>query len=260
MSRRTRKGAPNSAEGKPQEQLLQLAAKAIEVAKTARRNKRSLTGANFYANRIAELRADATNAFTRLEGRSVGDTSALAELIEKVFSPTASPTERAQALRDIQFEIKTKWKDVEEPTPSSEIGGVFPLTILTQTGRGYLVSVGRQINGCYSSNWYDACAVMMRRLLESSIIEAFEVRGLDKKIKDPKSGDFHQLTALIDAALNEPSWNLPRGVKSGLRDLRDLGHRSAHNRYYLAKRPDVDKLSPVYRESVEAFLHLANLL
>jgi hypothetical protein len=101
---------------------------------------------------------------------------------------------------------------------------------------------------------------MMRRLLESSIIEAFEGTGLDKKIKDPQSGDFFQLSGLIDAALSEPSWNLPRNVRRELKDLRDLGHRSAHNRYYLAKKVDIDGVSGVYREAVEAFLHLANLL
>lgn len=42
--------------------------------------------------------------------------------------------------------------------------------------------------------------------------------------------------------------------------LRDLGHRSAHNRYYLAKKADIDRLSGVFRESVEAVLHLAKLL
>jgi hypothetical protein len=68
------------------------------------------------------------------------------------------------------------------------------------------------------------------------------------------------LTGLVDAALNEQSWNLPRNVRKNLKGLRDLGHRSAHNRYYLAKKSDIDKLSGVYREAVEAFLHLANLL
>jgi hypothetical protein len=49
-----------------------------------------------------------------------------------------------------------------------EGGGVFPLVTLNQTKRGYLVSVGRQMNGCYAAGWYDGCAVMMRRLLNAS--------------------------------------------------------------------------------------------
>ena len=100
----------------------------------------------------------------------------------------------------------------------------------------------------------------MRRLLESAIIEAFEAKGIDAKIKDPTSGDFLQLTAIIHAAIAEPAWNLPRNVKKQLPNLRDLGHTSAHNRYYLAKQPDIDKFTMAYRETVEAFLHLAGLL
>ena len=101
---------------------------------------------------------------------------------------------------------------------------------------------------------------MMRRLLETSIIEAFEARGLAANIQDPLTKDFFQLTPLVNAALAETSWNLPKNVRKCLPDLRDLGHKSAHNRYYVAKQPDIDKLAGVYREAVEAFLHLGNLL
>jgi len=142
----------------------------------------------------------------------------------------------------------------------SEDSGVFPLSKLTQTKRGYLISVGRQANGAYSAGWFDACAVMMRRLLESAIIEAFEAIKRDSKIKDPSTGDFFQLTELIRFALAESSWNLPRTVKKELPNLRDLGHRSAHNRYYLATKSDIDKLASPFRETIEAFLHLGKLL
>jgi len=100
---------------------------------------------------------------------------------------------------------------------------------------------------------------MMRRLLESVIIEAFEAKKLDAKIKD-KNGDFFQLTALIKGALAETSWNLPRNVRRNIESLRDLGHTSAHNRYYLAKQIYIDELKSVYRETVEAFLHISNLI
>jgi hypothetical protein len=79
------------------------------------------------------------------------------------------------------------------------------------------------------------------------------------KIKDG-NGDFFQLTGLIKAALAESSWNLPRNVRKQIESLRDLGHTSAHNRYYLAKQLYIDELKGVYREAIEAFLHIANLL
>lgn len=133
------------------------------------------------------------------------------------------------------------------------------MVTLSQTKRGYLMAVGRQMNGSYSAGWYDACAVMMRRLLESAIIEAFEAKKIDGKIKDA-SGDFFQLTGLIEAALTEKAWNLPRNVKKRIGSLRDLGHTSAHNRYYLATQAYIDEVKGVYRETLEAFLHIASLL
>jgi hypothetical protein len=232
---------------------------ALNCAKTASRHRQSLNGVNFYANKMAGLRADATNAFERLAGGSVGDTSAIAELMQKVFSASGSTRDRTQAARELQFALKTTWANVKSDQGKVEDNGIFPLVTLNQTRRGYLVAVGRQMNGCYSSGWYDACAVMMRRLLESVIIEAFEARKIDGKIKDG-NGDFLQLTALIKASLTETSWNLPRNVRKRIESLRDLGHTSAHNRYYLAKQPYIDELKSVYRETLEAFLHIAGLL
>jgi hypothetical protein len=244
----------------PQEALQSYVASALECAKTARKHHQSLGGVNFYANKIADLRADATIAFRLLSDKSLGDTSALAELLQRVFSADITPKDRVQAARDLRYALRTTWADAKTDQGHLEEGGVFPLVTLNKTGRGYLVAVGRQANGCYTSSWYDACAVMMRRLLESAIIEAFEANKLEAAIKDPKTGDFFQLTALITAALSQTGWNLPRNVRNGLGGLRDLGHRSAHNRYYLATKPDIDKHSGVYRETVEAFLHLAHLL
>ncbi len=240
--------------------LCTLIESSLTVAKTARKHNKSLGGSNYYADKLANLRADATNAFGKLATRSVGDTSALAELLQTVFATDAGSAARTQAARELVFALKTAWANVDADNASLEEAGVYPLVRLNVTKRGYLVSVGRQMNGCYASSWFDGCAVMMRRLLESSIIEAFEARKLDAKIKDPTSGDFFQLTGIINAALAETSWNLPRNVKKELPNLRDLGHRSAHNRYYLAAKADIDRVIGAYRETVEAFLHLANLL
>jgi hypothetical protein len=68
------------------------------------------------------------------------------------------------------------------------------------------------------------------------------------------------LTALVNKALAETAWNLPRNVKKELQNLKDAGHKSAHNRLYVAEKPDIDKIEPAFRESVEAFLHIAGLL
>src|SRR5258706_4927786 len=51
--------------------------------------------------------------------------------------------------------------------------------------RHYLMMVVHQINTTYETACFDACAVMLRRLVESLIIEAFEAKGFDHEIKGP---------------------------------------------------------------------------
>ena len=115
------------------------------------------------------------------------------------------------------------------------------------------------MNGCFSKGWYDASAVMMRRLLEICIIEAFEARGVAEKIKD-NGGHYLQLSALVSKALAEPAWTLSRNTRRYLPKLRDLGHMSAHGRYYHATRDDIEAVRQPGRVVIEEFLHHAGLL
>jgi hypothetical protein len=224
----------------------------------ARRQRRSLSGDNYYANKMLELRADATNAFRELSAQSAGDTSAMAEMIETVFSAHIDRNRRSQTARELLFSLRTTWRTPSIAGPS--VGTqLFPLTILDQTRRGYLTSVGRQMNGCFTSGWYDACAVMLRRLVEISLIEAFEAKGLAAKIRDT-NGNYVQLSALVSAALAERAWTLSRNAKAALPHLRDVGHRSAHGRYFHARREDIERVRDAARVVVEEFLHHAGLL
>jgi len=41
-----------------------------------------------------------------------------------------------------------------------------------------------QINGCFENGWHDASAVMIRRLLETLIIEVFEYYKIASRIQN----------------------------------------------------------------------------
>jgi len=116
------------------------------------------------------------------------------------------------------------------------------------------------MNGAFNARWYDASAVMMRRLLETAIIEAFEANGLEAKIKDPKTGEFYHLTDLVRCTLSESTWNLGRDTKKGLPKLKQVGHWSAHNRRYTLQKTELEQLQPSFRLAIQELLHLANLL
>jgi hypothetical protein len=249
---------PSSSDESPAETLERLAQAAVTVARIARRHNKSLRGDNFYGNKLVELRADATNAFRQLSSRSAGDSSALAELVELVFSHDTQQPTRLKAHRDLIVALRTTWR-ASAVAGGDGSGDLFPLSILSEAGRGYLVTVGRQMNGCYQAGWFDSCAVMMRRLVEIAIIEAFEAKGIAAKIT-ARDGNYVQLSDLVTAALSESAWTLSRNTKKYLPQLRDLGHQSAHGRYYTARREDIEGIRTGCRTVIEEFLHHAGLI
>ena len=243
----------------PARRLEHLAQEAVSVAKKAKKHKQNLSGQGFYAKKLAELRICATNAFTDLKAATPGDTSALAELTASVFSPATQSKMRSDSERELTFALRTTWRDGTQQKVLSVEDGIFPLTLLEQTKRGYLIMIGRQINGCFKEGFFDASAVMMRRLLEVSIIEAFEANGIAGSIQDP-NGNYIQLSDLISATLSEASFTLSRNTKRALPKLRDNGHLSAHGRSYFAQRTDIERIQPDFRVAVEDLLHVSGLL
>lgn len=135
---------------------------------------------------------------------------------------------------------------------------VLPRAIVNNT-RGYIERVVDQINGSYEKGWFDGCAVMMRRLLETLIIECFEAHGKSNNIKNPSTGDFLYLSDLIIKTLQEPAWNLGRNTKRALPTLKSIGDQSAHSRRYNAYREDIDKLIPDFRTVCQELIYLAQL-
>lgn len=134
---------------------------------------------------------------------------------------------------------------------------VFPHSLVKGT-RDYIEKIAYQINGAYGNGWYDACAVMLRRLIETLIIEAFEYHKIADKIKN-ENGDYLYLNNLITKTLSEPSWTLGRIARTKLRSLKDLGDQSAHSRRFIAHREDVDRISNDIRTVVQELVYLATL-
>ena len=139
--------------------------------------------------------------------------------------------------------------------PTSQ--SVIPHALVSGT-RGYIERVVFQINGCYEQGWFDGCAIMMRRLLETLIIECFEASGIADRIKN-SGGDFLMLGDLIDKVLAETSWNLGRDTHRALPKLKNIGNRSAHSRRFNAHREDIEPLITDFRVICQELLYLANL-
>jgi hypothetical protein len=146
--------------------------------------------------------------------------------------------------------------DSEVNAPRSVVASdnYFPLELLSQT-RTYLVTIANQAGSCFDNGLFDACSVMTRKLLEVLIIEAFERYNLSAKIKN-KNGQFYYLSDLIDVFIAETSWNIGRNAKSSMPSLKKLGDLSAHNRRYVARKTDLEKIKGDLRIVLEELIHL----
>jgi hypothetical protein len=159
-------------------------------------------------------------------------------------------------VRQLRDAVRERNPPPEEGAPSPDEPVIF--FSLVRNSRGYIERVVHQINGAYAGGWYDACAVMIRRLIETLIIEAFEEHKIADRIKTPK-GDFFFLGDLINSALGEQSWTLGKNARRALPKLKDVGDQSAHSRRFNAQRQDIDKLMSDLRIVVQELVVLARL-
>lgn len=100
----------SSNDDSPAARLEALAKQALDVTKKARKHRQNLANDNFYGNKLAELRSDATNAFSDLQSQSAGDTTALAELIEAIFSTQTTHANRVKCFRELSYALRTTWR------------------------------------------------------------------------------------------------------------------------------------------------------
>lgn len=123
--------------------------------------------------------------------------------------------------------------------------------------RGDIRKVVFQVNACYTATCYDACAVMIRRLIEVLIIESYEHHNRGSEIKDA-SNNYFMLKDLTNKMLSG-SWTLSRTTKKGLKGLKTFGDLSAHSRKYNAQRGYVDDVIVELRVITEELLYLSGM-
>lgn len=149
-------------------------------------------------------------------------------------------------------QIAAKIGEVKVKTPSANL---FPLELLEGT-RSYLQNTAKQAVLCYDYQMYDACLVMVRRLIETLIIELFERHGIKERIQDAK-GNYMFCADLIDNLLTEKKiWAIGRNSKNALPEIKAKGDQSAHNRRFNARKSDVDSIQSGLRIVIEELVHL----
>lgn len=129
---------------------------------------------------------------------------------------------------------------------------LLPLDILDATPY-YIKLTAKQMNQCFECCLYDATLVMMRKLMETLIIECFERYDIDESIKDDK-GQFYFLSELIPRFVMSGKWNVSRNLASYVKMVKKYGDLSAHNRRFLAKKSDMNDFKFEMRQVVQEII------
>lgn len=126
----------------------------------------------------------------------------------------------------------------------------------TPNPRGYVVKLCEQINASYEHNLFDACAVLMRRLLEVLLIHSYQQHKLESKITN-RDGTFKELKSIIAEASSTGDLALSRNTKACLDTFRMLGNFAAHKITYNTTRDDIKNVALDFRATVEELLYKA---
>ncbi len=121
----------------------------------------------------------------------------------------------------------------------------------------YLEKLVHQINGCYEYGFYDACATLCRRLMESLIIEIYISEGRHDEIQ--RNGLFVGLEKLIFHVQSDTKLTLGRNTPKIMIAIKELGDTAAHDRVYITGKQDIDDMKARYRRMIRDLLAAAGV-
>lgn len=158
-------------------------------------------------------------------------------------------------LEVLNKELSVLWNDTETVISDSEL--------LDETKfcgkKTYLNKIIKQINCCYNSNCYDACAVMLRRLFEIILILCYENNHIEDAIKT-SDGKYKMLERIVADAVSNTTLRISKRICDNFDTFRNIGNFSAHNITYIAGKKDIDDIKLAYRVMLEDLYNKAGLL
>jgi len=232
-----------------------------KLLRAALKNRASLASHKFYAPKARAALAAVRKNFSMLKRdypderfpRVAFQLATIEPLVARLVEVFPSqPREMLRLTIEIAFKVESDLAaelDAPEATPMLSTSAPFLPNDLVEARQGVLHKVLWEANRCYDAACYNGCAALIRRLIESLIIEAFEKHGIDSRIK--KNGDYLDLGALIGKAIAEPTLRLTRNTKKVLPALKFFGDMAAHNRMALVRKDDLDRLHNEIRAGIE---------
>ena len=131
--------------------------------------------------------------------------------------------------------------------------------ILYENTRGFISKLAIQINISYDQKIADACAVLMRRMIEILLILSYRAQSRENEIKEPGSDQFKNLTSIVNYTISNKVLNIQKDTAEVLHDFRELGNFSAHGIQYNCRIEEISKIKRSYRFAVEDLLYTAQI-
>jgi Domain of unknown function (DUF4145) len=242
-------------------EFVQVLDEILNALRAAKRNRASLSSHSFYSTKVRSALATLRKCFLTLQRDYPSERypavafqlASIEPLLQNMISLyPASATEMLKLADEIAFKVHSDLSaHVEAPPEAIANAGSAPYipNDLIEERHFVLKKILWEVNRCYDSACYNSCAAMIRRLVESLIVQAFERLGIGDKIK--KHGDYVDFAELIGKATAESRLGLTRNTKRVLPQLKFFGDLGAHNRNALVRKDDLDRLHEAARSAIE---------
>jgi|GEM_PF-750032 len=233
------------------------------TVRMAKRHQKTLVGAHAYGKNFHTQAAEVIKEFSLLrksiEALDYPSLSAklveVQSLVDIITALNNAKDEKLKAIEQLRFLWKSEIEGILEHlgrTPRPYVDILIPKNVVEGQPK-WIERIAYQVNGCYNDGYYDACAVMIRRLLETLIIECYERKGIGDRIRS-QNGDYLGFADIVGKVINEPMVKLSRVSKRGLPKLKDLGHTGAHTRRVILGKSDIEKHDHTIRVAVEELI------
>lgn len=205
--------------------------------------------------KTGQLLASFPNNYFPITNRAVRDFSSHVATVVRLF-----PGE-VHALEDAVNSLKNEWHiDVWPAIYALELAlAVTPGVYLPEDpnlflGRDrYLRDITIEVNSAFRNGAYNACSVLLRRLLETLIIKA-HTRSGSATMAVNEDGEFFHLGKLIEDVVTNRLFGLSRNAYEAMPALKLLGDWGAHNPNVLVRHSDLEPLKTKARLCFEELL------
>lgn len=153
-------------------------------------------------------------------------------------------------------ELNTKYDQFLNSRPLVDSSSVIPSAMFQGT-KPYFERLVLEINAAYDATLYDCSAVIIRRLLESLIIEVYISKKMVHEIRQNNS--FLMLEALIGKLVNNQAIFIGRNTQNAMNDIKKVGDTAAHDRSYITHKEDIDLIKLDVRRTFYELLSICGL-